>query len=591
MSHGRNLMTGCRRSALPRPLLGPLLAVLVLLSACGISLPESGPVHETGKVSAGHHDAGFELDPRPPTPGAIPSEIVAGFLDAMQATPLQTTTARHYLSKELASSWNPQEETITYGDKSTPHGTRKVTVDLAGANRLDRQGAWDGPVPPAQSRLAFELVREQGEWRISSAPNALVVPVSWFESRFTQASLYYFDSTGRMLVPTPVFIPRGDQFATALVRDLLRPPDRKLAGVVRTFLPTGVGEGLSVPVSADGVAQVDLTGDLGEQSKSSIRLMFAQLAWTLRQDDEIRSIRLTIDGRPVYPGAGPALVPVGGFEQYDPTGYSASDGVWALRDGVVVTYNADRKFVPVAGGWGSGSHAVRSLAVSITGDRAAAVTADGRHVLLGSLYATGTVHPTPVRGQDLLRPAWDYAGRLWLVDRTRTGAAVSYLQGGRLQRVRIPGITGHDVQTFLVSRDGTRLVAVVRDHGRTVVVASRLHADTGGRVERGGRAFAISNPAEGGSRIEGIAWHSTTSVVVLQQLSREALLQILPVDGSAAAFSAATLTVGARVVALVGSPADNAVLYVETASGRLIDFSGHARTIRGQQVSAITYVG
>jgi len=564
-------------------------ACLLLLAGCGIGMPESGPIHDTGKVASVQQEGGFELDPRPPTPGATPSEIVTGFLDAMQATPLQTNTARQYLSKSLATSWNPQQETITYSDKSTSRGAGPVSVDLIGANRLDRQGVWDGPLPAKQRRLTFDLVRQDGEWRISSAPNALVVPVSWFESRFTQASLYYFDPTAQVLVPTPVFIPRGDQFATALVRDLLRAPDPRLSGVVRTFLPTGVAEGLSVPVSSDGVAQVDLTGDLGEQSSHSARLMLAQLAWTLRQDDQIHAIRLTIDGRPVYPGGG--QVSVRGFQEYDPTGYSSAEGLWALRGGVVVTYNARRKFVPVAGGWGATAHDVRSLAIGLDGDRAAAVTSDGRRVLLGSLYATGTVHPTPVRGHDLLRPAWDHAGRLWLVDRTPSGAAVVYLKDGRVSQVPIPGITGEDVETFLVSRDGTRLVAVVRHGSRSEVVVSRLRADTDGRVTGGTRAFRISDPAEGAAQIQGLAWHSSTSVVVLQQLPRTALLQILPVDGSAAAFSSTTLTVGARVLALVGSPASDAVLYVQTAAGRLIDFSGHTQTIGGHDVSAITYAG
>ena len=567
----------------------PLLACVLLVSACGVSLPESGPVHETGKVASARLDEGFELDPRPPAPGASPSEIVTGFLDAMQATPLQTTTARKYLSKELATSWNPQQETITYGDKSTPRGTDHVTVDLSEANRIDGQGAWEGPLPAAQRRLRFSLVREGGEWRIAQAPDALVVPESWFESRFTQEALYFFDPTGRILVPTPVFVPRGDQLATALVRGLLRGPGPGRAGVVRTLLPTGVSEGLSVPVS-DGVAEVDLSGDIGQQSAHAVQLMTAQLAWTLRQESSIQRVRLTIDGRPAE-DTGAEDVPVNGFAQFDPTGYAANDDLWGLRDGRLVTYGDDG-FTAVPGPWGSSAHDVRSIALSLQADTAAAVTSDGRSVLVGPAQESGTLQPAPVRGHDLLRPQWDYADRLWLVDRTSAGAVVSVLDHGHLTRVDVPGVTGRDVRTFLVSRDGSRLVAVIHGTVGDTVVVSRLRSDAHGTVTGGTQARAISDPAEGAIRIQDLAWHSATSVVALQQLPETALIRILSVDGAASGFASASLTVGTPLRSLVGSPVSEDGLYATTADDRLLDLSGQAADIAtGGTVRAITYVG
>ena len=54
---------------------------------------------------------------------------------------------------------------------------------------------------------------ENGEWRIAEAPDALIVPETWFEQRFRQVSLYFFDPSAQILVPEPVFVPRGDQLA------------------------------------------------------------------------------------------------------------------------------------------------------------------------------------------------------------------------------------------------------------------------------------------------------------------------------------------------------------------------------------------
>ena len=105
------------------------------------------------------------------------------------------------------------------------------------------------------------MTTEDGEFRIAAAPDALIVPESWFEQRFRQVSLYFFDPTAEILVPEPVFVPRGEQLATTLIKGLLRGPSPELARVSRSFIPPGLTFGLSVPVSDDGVADISLQGE------------------------------------------------------------------------------------------------------------------------------------------------------------------------------------------------------------------------------------------------------------------------------------------------------------------------------------------
>ena len=72
------------------------------------------------------------------------------------------------------------------------------------------------------------LVREKGEWRIDSPPDALVVGAAFFRGTFAAYKVYFYDNTGSVLVPRIVHLPRGEQTATNLVRarggDLLRVP-------------------------------------------------------------------------------------------------------------------------------------------------------------------------------------------------------------------------------------------------------------------------------------------------------------------------------------------------------------------------------
>lgn len=565
-----------------------LLSALFLLAGCA-SMPTSGPVKETGKVVAPTEDEGFAIDPRPPQPGASPTDIVLGFLDAMQATPIQTTVARRFLAHDLASSWNPQVETITYADKTLPHGAGLVSVDLQDANHLDAQGTWQGPISAADARLRFPMVRERGQWRIAAAPNALIVPQSWFDSRFTQVSLYFFDPTGRILVPEPVFVPRGTQLATALVRDLVAGPSKALSGVVRTFLPTGLSSGLSVPVDADGIAAVDLNGELGQQSPHTLQLMTAQLAWTLRQDQAITALRLSIGGRPVDATGGVTDIGARGDDGYDPAGPPGTDRLYGLDKGLVVVRSGSN-WATVAGPLGATEHPLRSVAVALDESQAAAVSANGRQLLVAPFSGGGRIR-VALTGRDLLRPAWDFDSRLWEVDRTAAGAVVSVVEGPRAVTVAVPGITGQDVRRFLVSRDGSRLVAVVRRPAGDEVVASRLQSDDQGRVVGATPAQVISDPDEGAVRIKDLGWESPTAVLALQQLSGTALIHTLSVDGAVAGYPGATLTVGDRLKAMVTSPVAGNALY-GVAGTDLITLSGESRdTAIGAGLTALGYVG
>ena len=57
------------------------------------------------------------------------------------------------------------------------------------------------------------MQREDGEWRIDDAPDVRVVPDTWFGQAYRRVSLLYLDPTASILVPEPVFVPRGDQLA------------------------------------------------------------------------------------------------------------------------------------------------------------------------------------------------------------------------------------------------------------------------------------------------------------------------------------------------------------------------------------------
>lgn len=581
-----------------RRLLTGIVGLLLVATATGcVSMPESGPVVETDVSSGTVGTTGVKYDPLPPLPDASRSEIVKGFLDAMTAVPIQTTSAAEFLTQEARAAWRPEQETITYGDRSAAidDGSQVTVRMLDGANRFDDRGAWLGTLGEDQLELRFGLTLEAGEYRISEVPDALVVPESWFEARFRRLSLAFFDASARILVPEPVFVANDDALATRLVEGLLDGPPAELGRSSRSFFPPGTSLGdLSVPVSTDGIADVALS-QVGRQSPESQRLMVAQLVSTLRQVDTISSVRVTVDGQQVQlPESDDGRVPVDLGSEYDAAAPRASAIVFGLRAGALVG-GIPEALDAVAGPFGTGTVGLGSVAVSLDGSMAAAVTADGTSVLMAPVNdETAEVRSVLDRGTDLLQPSWDFADRIWLVDRRADGARVRYYEDGRMRDLVVPGVTGERIRAFVVSRDGSRLIAVVADEPGDRVVVSRILHGVQGQVRTATEARTILDGTAQSQAIKDVAWQTPTSIAVLAGVAGELWeVRSVAVDGAPTSVESIA-NLNGPVRSLAGSPVPGQGLLV-LAPDEVLDLSGpvaaRLRFAEGQRLDSLDYVG
>jgi hypothetical protein len=566
-----------------------LLATLVLLLGLGgcVSLPTSGPVQAGPAQQQVGDEGALEFTPGGPTKGASPVEIVENFLVAMTATPLNTSVARLYLTDDSGRSWVPERSTVVFSTReitSQPHG---VSLRLDDTVQLDGRGTWLGdPTGGRGKRWSLRLVKENGEWRISHPPDALLIPRAHFDARFTQYFLYFFDKSSQVLVPEPVYVPRGAQAPTLLVSGLLRGPDRDLLGVERTFLPARTRlDDLSVPVSPDGTAEVPLSDQVLDLDDRQLNLVFAQLAWTLRQIPGVDRMRVTVDGSPLdLPGEG-ADVSVGEWSEFDPAVAWASQSLFGLRGGrvVSVTSGAEHR---LAGVFGAVDLGLRSVGLDLAAENVAAVTQDGLRVLTGPRNAkpgstpTASDAATVYAGTDVLRPVYDLYGQLWLLDRTRSGARLVTLRDGKPTTFDAPGVTGEDVRRMLVSRDGTRLLTQVRTGAGDAIQVSRIQRGQAGQV-RGlepARRLALGRPEP--VQVLDVAWRTPASIALLitSGLGTSQVV-VVRVDGSSALGDSATdaeLFRG-RAETLVTSPMLGAPLYVGAATGSLFSLATTGR--------------
>lgn len=556
-----------------------LVLLLPLVGGC-VALPDEGPVREVPGEGQRQADAGVQYAPRPPQRNESRREIVEHFLQAMQAVPVETATAGLFLTEEAREQWRPSRRVITYSGLAEPQGRLDFRVELQDARWLDARGVWQGALPEDESVLELPVTLQDGEYRISSAPDALVVPETWFREQYRQVSLYFFDPSAEILVPEPVFVPRSGQLATLLVRGLLQGPPHRDVDAATSFFPPGTAlADVAVPVDDAGVAEVALGGKLGNTDQEGLELMAAQLAWTLRQDPGVTAVRVTIGGTPVTLPGGSSTVPVSFGSAYDPDGMSASS-LYGLLDGRMVRVEAGEA-VPVTGPLGSAAD-VRELAVDPSGGTVAAVSADGTRLLVGPVEQDDErVLTAPISGgSDLVSPTWDALGRVWVAEGA-DGARLWVHADGRTQRVQVPGVTGAEVQHLTVSRDGTRLVAALDRPGGDVVVASRL-----AWTATGVRASPARVVESGDGRplvIRDVAWRSTTELVVLVSLrsprggGARALSEVrrVPVDGSPVPSDGAppVEVIRADCRSLVSSPAPDSPAWAVVAGGGLVQLA------------------
>jgi hypothetical protein len=566
-----------------------VLAAIGCLALAGcVRMPTEGPVVEPLVSTDVDGLPGFAFDPRPPQPDATADEIVTGFLEAMRATPVRPTVARQFLSSEAAEQWQPEQQVITYAELGSPSGGSSVQVPMTDVNVYDARGAWQRT---QKSRvLSLGLVEEDGEWRIDEAPDALVVPDSWFDDSYVRASLYFFDPTSQVLVPEPVFVPRGEQFASSLVRGLLIAPSTESDQVVRSYFPPGTTLGLSVPI-VSGIAEVSLTGDPDSVDRETGERMLAQLVWTLRQEGRINAVRLTVGGRAISFEDGSPLIPLGIGSGYDPNGVGASSDVFALNRGRVVS-GAVGSFEETLGPLGQDDLHVRSIGVSISGSRVAAVSRSGSDLLIAPTEApTGEVTRAVAGAVDLAAPHWDVRDRVWVLDRNGGRARVIVVVDGAARVVDVPGLSGRTVTRMLVSRDGSRLVAVVRGRKVDRVVSARVRHDPAGAIAGFTSLRTLPLPAEGSNRIRDIGWRSSTAVSVLDVTGDLSQVRTVSVDGAPGETSGTTRLRGPTRL-LVSTPVDGLEVYA-LAGRAVFSLTRPERTVpdlpRG--LTSLTYVG
>jgi hypothetical protein len=508
---------------MPRPLqVAVMIMAALMLSACA-GLPTSGPVFAGLKPGA-VAPPDFSFIPLKPQDGATPEQIVQGFVDAATGPDGNWAVAQLYLAPSFRGKWNPLEGTTidarsdraysTSGDDTvTLTITQRATVDATGAYRPS--GGGRSTLPP------FALAKVDGQWRITQAPNGIIVGADQFTGVFHQYAVMYFDPGWHYLVPDVRWFPSYNA-ATRIAQSLIDgKPTPWMAESVKSAFPESVSLNVpSVPLTAGGVARVELSGPVLALDQPTLDRMQTQLQRSLASAG-VTDVSMT--------GATGAEL-------------SASDVATAsTRIDARALVETDKDFgflspgnrIEAIPGLTQAMRTVRPEAIELAGDYASAAVRTQSHVVA---RISDQVTPLDDRA-GLIDPAVDADGFIWSVPGQTPAALLAFGADGKKHAVNGSAwANATRLRAISISRDGTRIAAIAEVGGQDVVQVAGIVRDQNGVPQRLGDVVQVG--ALSGPGID-LTWIDDSTLAIAARTGSDAEVMRQTVGGPAASSIAA----------------------------------------------------
>ena len=371
--------------------------------------------------------------------------------------------------------------------------------------------------------LPFTFVREAGQWRISAAPDGIVLADQTFERIFRQYPVYFFAPDNQYLVPDVRWFASGTA-ATRIVSALLVGPPDWLKGAAFSRFPDGtkLSDAGSVVTLTEGVAEVDLSKEALTASARDRQYMYLQLTESLRSVSSISRVSLSIQGTPV---------------QIDDLRANAPQVDMTVDSQALVLYKGEFGFY--------GNSRVADIAgispkVIALNPRDATISSDQQDVaVLGSagvslVRKSGAVTIVDSR-PDLIAPTVDEDGYIWTVPASSPNAITAFDTNGTPHPVSPKLQDGSQMVSLEVSREGARLLMLLATPtGPRLMVAAILRNE---KLEPTGIGPAIVDVSLGNGVAVDATWVDQWTVGTLVTVGGQSQVELYAIGGQKTSLS------------------------------------------------------
>ncbi|MCY7411690.1 MAG: LpqB family beta-propeller domain-containing protein [Salinibacterium sp.] len=446
-----------------------VMAIALSLTACS-GIPTSGGVL-AGPVIDEEIDPRVVIVPSGPRAGSTQEELLDDFMQAVRGSQNDYAVAKLFLTVGLAASWNPDASTVIRASPRTLSvGTSPDELTYAFSSRafVNADGRYVEQRDLANQTLSFRFVEEGGEWRMSEAPDGIVLSQTSFSIAFREQALYFFDPTYRFLVPDVRWFPSRQTIPARIVRALLSGPTSWLqGGVVRSEFPTATALGPDGVELRAGTATVDLTEEVLSATPVQRERMRQQLLATLNTvTSGVSQVNLTVNGLAIV--IPETTTPAIQNPQAERSPLVGADAIFGFATGEEITSLDGLSPVIVGAG---------ATAVTLAEDRQAAAFLAGT----GAVAVAQVSQTLPIVVDErvgLISPSIDGLNFVWSVPAGDASGLTAFGLDGEPHSIASTLPVGATVVSIDVSRDGTRiLLALSTDLGPRLVVAGIIRQD------------------------------------------------------------------------------------------------------------------
>jgi hypothetical protein len=552
-----------------RALVGVVAVLSVLLLAGCVGIPTSGAV-EKGDAISTSDDIDIIFQPSGPGVDESQEDILNGFIRAALNPLNNFAVARSFLSQGFSDDWKPDAGvTIDQTGRSTQViSETSIDLKLSPTATVDSNGEYSTVPAAAPVTRSYSFVQENGQWRISAAPDGIVMLSTEFAEVYNSYPLYFFDPSYTRLVPDVRWFPRvASNTGTRIARALVTGPSAWLTGAVVTAFPEGTGV-TSVPIDA-GIASVDLSGPVLDSTEATLERMQVQLRASLLALSGVSNVRVTVDSTvvPLATSGDPTLV----------TAPRVDSRALVLREGQFGFFTGS-SLTPIEGiSDDVASLPATSIAFtdSVPGLQLAAVGTAGGVYAVAPSSTPGLIDDRP----GLIEPSIDPEGFVWTVP-GGSPLDVRVAAAGRTPSSFTATWDGaSDIVSLDVSRDGARVLAFLTMDGEPRLVVASVVRDKDGTPTGLGEPVDL---AEGPGTPVDATWVDSLSVAsaTLTSSGDNAIVQ-QQIGGTTTQLADA-----ADVASLVGSN-DVVGLRVLASDGSILQQSANTWQVRAADVALL----
>lgn len=289
-----------------------LLAVTlfaVVLASCAklptISTNQLGP-----EITSSDSQESLYYSPSGPSDGSNQEQVINGFLYAGNGPQDDYAVARQFLTKNYSSEWHPSSETlIQSGSTEVVSNTgTKIRLKVNFDARVNSSGNYFSE--PGSSRvLEFRLLQENGQWRISSAPNLTTLLAPNYKVLFKAVPVYFWDKSLSYLIPDIRWFPTRASLPTKLTNALIDGPSAWLQPAIQNLIPKGTKLNINSVTVDNGTASIDLNASALKIPNWKRPYLRSQLLATLGAVDGITQIAISIERTTQVIAAGASGMP------------------------------------------------------------------------------------------------------------------------------------------------------------------------------------------------------------------------------------------------------------------------------------------